>query len=133
MKDELQAKHAFEQIVQQLTDNIENANHEIEKKKVLRADTQKAKAESEGDLADTTKERDEDQKYFDDTTALCQEKTADFESRQALRAEEIKTLKIAIDVIASDTVAGAGERHLPRELALSQRAALTQIASSAVS
>jgi len=96
-------------------------------------DTQKAKAESEGDLADTTKERDEDQKYFDDTAALCQEKAADFESRQALRAEEIKTLKIAIDVIASDTVAGAGERHLPREMALSQSAAFAQIVSTALS
>merc|ERR1719401_2261208 len=122
MRDELEAKQAFEQIVQQLTDNIENAEHEISKKTSLRAKTQKAKEEAEGDLAQTTKERDEDQKYFDDTVALCEQKTADFESRQALRADEIKTLKIAIDVISSDTVAGAGERHLPRELALVQTA-----------
>merc|ERR1712226_1346012 len=74
MRDELQAKHAFEQIVQQLTDNIENAEHEISKKKTLRAKTEKAKAEAEGELVETTRERDEDQKYFDDTAALCDQK-----------------------------------------------------------
>merc|ERR1719214_266301 len=68
-KEELGAQQGFEQISQQLADNIENAEFEIAKKTKHRAQTQEAKAEAEGDLAQTTADRDEDQKYLDDTTA----------------------------------------------------------------
>merc|ERR1719323_2040860 len=67
----------------------------------------------QGELAETTKERDEDQAYLDETTALCQQKTDDFESRQKLRAEELETLKKAIEIISSGEVAGAGDKYLP--------------------
>merc|ERR1719271_2180533 len=60
-KDELAAQQAFEQIFQQLADNIENAEFEIAKKTKHRAQTEEAKAEAEGDLAQTTADRDEDQ------------------------------------------------------------------------
>merc|ERR1719162_2420937 len=83
--EEMNAQHAFEQMTQQLVDNIENAEHEISKKKQVRADTQAAKAVAEGELADTEKARAEDQTYLDDMTALCNQKAADFASRQELR------------------------------------------------
>merc|ERR1719238_2708280 len=63
-KEELNAKNGYEQIMQQLTDNIENAEHEVSKKTALRAKTQEEKAQTEGDLAETTKERDSDQQYL---------------------------------------------------------------------
>merc|ERR1719352_2160849 len=66
-KDELGAQQGFEQIMQQLADNIENAEFEIAKKTKHRAQTQEEKAQAEGDLAQTTADRDEDQKYLDDT------------------------------------------------------------------
>jgi len=113
MKEEMKAKNGYDMIMQVLTDNIENADHEIKKKTLFRAETEQAKAEAEGDLAETTKERDEDQAYLDETTALCNQKTADFESRQKLRAEELETLKKAIEIISSEEVAGAGDKHLP--------------------
>jgi len=113
IKEEMKAKNAYNMIMQVLTDNIENADHEIKKKTLLRAETQQAKAEAEGELAETTKERDEDQAYLDETTALCQQKTDDFESRQKLRAEELETLKKAIEIISSGEVAGAGDKYLP--------------------
>merc|ERR1719199_1653643 len=89
-KEELAAQQAFEQIIQQLADNIENAEFEINKKTKHRAQTQENKAQLEGDLAQTTADRDEDQKYLDDTVGLCKQKTSDFESRQKLRAGEIE-------------------------------------------
>jgi len=113
IKEEMKAKNGYDMIMQVLTDNIENADHEIKKKTLLRAETEQAKAEAEGDLAETTKERDEDQAYLDETTALCNQKTADFESRQKLRAEELETLEKAIEIISSEEVAGAGDKHLP--------------------
>lgn len=113
IKSEMTAKNAYGMIMQYLTDNIENADHEIKKKTLLRAETEQAKAEAEADLAETTKERDEDQAYLDETIALCNQKTADFESRQKLRAEELETLKKAMEIISSEEVAGTGGKYLP--------------------
>jgi len=53
-KEELGAQQAYEQISQQLADDIENAEFEISKKTKHRADTEQNKAELEGDLAQTT-------------------------------------------------------------------------------
>jgi predicted nucleic acid-binding Zn-ribbon protein len=111
--EEQKRQHAFEQIMQQLTDNIENAEHEISKKTVLRAETEAAKADAEGDLAATTAARAEDQKYLDEMTALCAVKKSDYESRHALREQEIATIKEAIEIISSKTVAGTGDKYLP--------------------
>merc|ERR1740138_1006847 len=111
--EEKNRQHAFEQIMQQLTDNIENAEHEISKKTALRASTQADKADAEGDLAETTAKRAEDQKYLDEMTALCNVKKADFESRDELRGQELAAIKEAIEIISSSSVAGAGETYLP--------------------
>mmetsp|Transcript_33587 Transcript_33587/g.96148 ORF Transcript_33587/g.96148 Transcript_33587/m.96148 type:complete len:673 (+) Transcript_33587:86-2104(+) len=134
MREELTAKHAYEVIMQQLTDNTENAKHEISKKESMRAETQQAKTEAEGSLAQTAKERDEDKKYLADATALCQVKAEDFQSRQKLRSEEIATLEKAVEIVAGEAVAGAGARHLPQLLqARARPRALAQLAGSQAS
>jgi uncharacterized protein YoxC len=133
-KEELGAQQGFEQIMQQLADNIENAEFEIAKKTKHRAQTQEAKAQAEGDLAQTTADRDEDQKYLDDTTALCTQKTSDFESRQKLRGEELDAISKAIEIIGSQAVAGSGDKHLPALLQIRKTAgALAQLRSNQVS
>jgi len=119
-REELTAQHAFEQLLQLLADNIENAEHEISKKKILRAETEQAKAEAEADRADTIKERDEDQKYLDEMTALCDLKKTDFESREKLRAEELEALQKAIEIISGEAVKGAGEKYLPTMLQVNE-------------
>merc|ERR1719235_1191701 len=130
-KEELAAQQAFEQIIQQLSDDIENAEFEIAKKTKHRAETEAAKSEAEGDLASTTADRDEDQKYLDDTTALCTQKTSDFESRQTLRSEEIAAISKAIEIIGSQAVAGSGEKHLPTLMQLRAKGkALAQLRAS---
>jgi hypothetical protein len=132
-KEELGAQQAFEQIFQQLADNIENAEFEINKKTKHRAETQENKAQMEGDLAQTTADRDEDQKYLDDTTALCTQKTADFESRQKLRAGELEAISKAIEIIGSQAVAGSGDKHLPALLQIHNKGALAQLRSNQMS
>merc|ERR1719506_3464958 len=130
-KEELGAQQAFEQIFQQLTDSIENAEFEISKKTKQRAQTQEAKAEHEGDLAQTTADRAEDQKYLDDTSALCKTKTSDFESRQQLRADEIAAISKAIEIIGSQAVAGSGDKHLPAMVQIRKKgSALAQLRSN---
>merc|ERR1719409_1288810 len=128
------AQQGFEQIMQQLADNIENAEFEIAKKTKHRAQTQENKADFEGDLAQTTADRDEDQKYLDDTTALCTQKTSDFESRQKLRSEELAAISKAIEIIGSQAVAGSGDKHLPALLQLRKKAgALAQLRNNQMS
>jgi prefoldin subunit 5 len=128
MKEHTDAKNAYGLIMQQLTGNVDNADHEIKKKKVLRAETEQAKAEAEGDLAATTKERDEDQVYLDETKAMCNQKADDFEARQKLRAEELEVLKKAMEIIADGTVKGAGEKNLPQllQMGAKRRLAMAQ-------
>jgi chromosome segregation ATPase len=133
-KEELGAQQAFEQIMQQLADNIENAEFEIAKKTKHRAQTAEEKAQLEGDLAQTIQDRDEDQKYLDDTVALCTQKTADFESRQKLRSEELDAISKAIEIIGSQAVAGSGDKHLPALLQIRKKSgALAQLRSSQMS
>jgi len=131
-EDELVSQHAFENMLQQLTDNIENAEHEISKKKQLRAETEEAKAEAEGDLAQTEKDRAEDQKYLDIMTALCEQKSTDFASRQELRAGEIEAIQKAIEIISSKTVQGSGEKYLP-QLVQQPATSLVQVKSGDMS
>merc|ERR1719409_1131525 len=133
-KEELGAQQGFEQIMQQLADNIENAEFEIAKKTKHRAETQQNKSDMEGELAQTTADRDEDQKYLDDTVALCTQKTADFEARQKLRSEELDAISKAIEIISSQAVAGSGEKHLPALLQIQKKTgALAQLRSSQMS
>jgi 6-pyruvoyl-tetrahydropterin synthase len=127
-KDEMTAEHAYQGIMQQLTDNIENAKHEISKKETTRAATQESKAEAEGSLAQVTADRAEDQKYLGDMTAMCQTKQADFASRQKLRADELEAIQKAIEIMSSDAVSGSGDKHLPAMLQLRKKgAALVQL------
>merc|ERR1719310_564784 len=130
-KNELNARHGFDAVMQTLADNIENAEHEIKKKELDRSETSEALAAAQGELAQTEADLAEDVKYLDEMTALCEQKTADYEERSKLRAEEIETVKKAMGIISSESVAGAGEKHLP---SLVQAAsALVQLRSSGVS
>jgi prefoldin subunit 5 len=128
-EEELKAQHAFTQIMQQLADNIENAEHEINKKTTLRAETEQQKAEAKGDLEATRQERSEDMTYKADTEALCAQKTADFNARQKLRGEELEAIKKAMEIIGSGAVKGSGEKHLPA-LLQTKKSALAQLRSS---
>merc|ERR1719454_48927 len=98
------------------------------------AQTQELKAQNEGDLAQCTADRDEDQKYLDDTAALCKTKTADFEARQQLRADEIAAISKAIDIIGSQAVAGSGDKHLPALMQIHKKShSLAQLRSNQMS
>merc|ERR1719331_2283030 len=86
-KEEMTAKQSYEMMMQDLTDQVERT--------------------------ETTLARDEDQKYLDDLVAGCTQKSADFESRQKLRAEELEAIDKAIEIISSSAVSGAADKHLP--------------------
>merc|ERR1719298_231735 len=61
--------------------------------------------------------------------ALCTQNRADFESRSALRTEELEVIKKAMEIIGSSSVAGAGEKHLPTLVQQAAGEALAQLRS----
>merc|ERR1719456_944791 len=90
-------------MMQDLTNQVERAEKQRERKS-----TRKAQRSEDAAAA-----RDEDQKYLDDLVAGCTQKSADFESRQKLRAEELVAIDKAIEIISSSAVSGAADKHLP--------------------
>merc|ERR1719237_1186160 len=112
-KEEMNSKHAYDMLIQDLTAQTDQAKQDREEKAETKAKKLQAKADAEGDLSDTTTTRDADQKYLDDLVATCEQKATDFESRQQLRTEELEAIAKAIEIISSGAVSGNADKYLP--------------------
>merc|ERR1719149_602341 len=112
-KEEMNSKHAYDMLMQDLNAQIAQATQDRDEKAETKAKKLQAKADATGDLKDTTTTKDADSKYLADLTATCSQKASDFESRQQLRADEIVAIEKAIEIISSGAVSGNAEKHLP--------------------
>jgi cbb3-type cytochrome oxidase cytochrome c subunit len=112
-KEEMNSKHAYDMLMQDLTAQIEQAKADRTEKAETKAKKLQSKADAEGDLQDTTTTRDADQKYLDDLKATCSQKASDFESRQQLRTEELEAIAKAIEILSSSAVSGNADKYLP--------------------
>jgi len=127
-KEEMSQKQAYEMLIQDLTDSVERATAAKRRKAKTRGQRAEDAATAKGELADTTAVRDSDQKYLDETVSGCQLKSADYEDRQQLRAEEAEALAKAIEILSSGSVSGAADKHLP---ALDQQSVALALRASA--
>jgi len=127
-KEEMNSKHAYDMLMQDLNAQIAQATQDRGSKAESKANKLQAKADASGDLKDTTTTKEADQKYLSDLTATCEQKASDFESRQQLRADEIVAIEKAIEIISSGAVAGNAEKHLPSMV--QKASALAQLRSS---
>jgi len=123
-KEEMNSKHAYDMLMQDLNAQIAQATQDRDEKAETKAKTLQHKADAQGDLNDTTTTRDADAKYLADLTATCEQKASDFESRQQLRADEIVAIEKAIEIISSGAVSGNADKHLPTMLQTSSFAQL---------
>merc|ERR1711990_427583 len=112
-KEEMNSKHAYDMLMQDLNAQIAQATQDRGSKAESKANKLQAKADASGDLKDTTTTKEADQKYLSDLTATCEQKASDFESRQQLRADEIVAIEKAIEIISSGAVSGNADKHLP--------------------
>merc|ERR1719453_2689794 len=126
-KEEMNSKHAYDMLMQDLNAQIDQAEKDRSEKAETKASKLQAKADATGDLKDTTTTMEADVKYLADLTATCETKASDFESRQQLRADEIVAVEKAIEIISSGAVAGNAEKHLPTML---QKASFAQLRSN---
>jgi len=124
--DEAENKNAHSLLLQDRESNVSEATRQVTRKEGIRSTAGEKKGENEQDRTDTTNTRDEDQAFLAETTSVCNQKASDFESRSQLRTEEIAALDKAIEILSSEDVKGAAERHLP---SLTQTS-LLQMASS---
>jgi chromosome segregation ATPase len=129
-QEEMKAAAAFSEIMGQLHNNKKAAANEVSKKTTLRAETEEAKAEAEGEKDKTIQEKGEDQAYRAESDGLCNRKTQDFNARQKLRQEELDAITKAMEIMGSKDVAGAGDKHLPGLVQVSSKPALAQLRSS---
>merc|ERR1719446_1806967 len=103
-KEEMNKKHAYDMISQDLTDQIESNEQARSKKAAIKAQAAEAKAQAEGDLAAAKQLFAEDQKFLSDLTQECEQKTRDFDKRQAVRQGEIEAIQKAIEIMSSDAI-----------------------------
>merc|ERR1719453_2013192 len=73
-KEEMNSKHAYEMVVQDLVDAIENSNQSIEEKKVTKARKQEKAAQDKKELGATMRMKAEDEKTVAEASVECKEK-----------------------------------------------------------
>jgi hypothetical protein len=112
-KEEQNSRHAYDMLMQDLKAQVAQASTDRGEKAEAKAKTLQAKADASGELQDTTSTKEADEKYLSDLTGTCKTKAGDFESRQELRAEEIKAIEKAIEILSSSAVSGNAEKYLP--------------------
>jgi len=125
-KEEMNSKHAYDMVVQDLVDSIENSNQSIEEKKVTKARKEEKAAADKKELASTIAVKAEDEKTLSDMTIECEQKKLSFGEKQQLRTEEIEAIAQATKILQSGDVSGNADKHLSL-LQTSRRTALTQL------
>lgn len=111
-KEESSARHNYELLIQQLTEDLKVESSSVTAKTTAKArrlqDASAAKAELEGTLASKA----DAEKKLRETLAECRRKSEEFEKNQVLRTEEIKAIKSALDILHSDAVSGTATASL---------------------
>lgn len=118
-KEEMNSKHAYDMVIADLTDSIENAEKEIEAKTVEKEQKSEKSASNKKQLSATVADKAENEKLLKSTEAECSEKKLSFAEKQKLRKEELEAIAKAIEILSSDDVSGNADKYL--SLAQSQK------------
>jgi hypothetical protein len=115
-REEVNAKHSFENLGQTLADNIENAKTVIGRRTAFMNERLQQKAEAEGEKAATEADLKADLQYKADQEGLCAAKQSAYDERQKLRGDELDAITQAVEILSSGDVSGAADKHLPAML-----------------
>jgi len=130
-KEEMNAKANYEVLAQKLTDNISYSKKSVAKKTATKASTLAFAADCKGDKTNAEAVKADDEKTLEDTNTGCQQESKEFEKNQVTRAEEIKAINKAVEILGSGSVKGHAERYLPSAaLMQSSHVALAQLRST---
>merc|ERR1719428_2298991 len=93
--------HAFNMVVMDLTDTIENTKKEIESKVELKESKETKAGSDKKQLASTISTKKEDESTLANMDTECKEKTMSFDEKNQLRAEEIEAINKAIEILST--------------------------------
>merc|ERR1719171_1060446 len=110
--EEMNSRHAFEMIEQDLTDSIEEAKADAASKTIDKDQLKEYAAEQQKELSQVTAGHAEDVKFLSDFEAECSEKSLSFKEKQDLRTAELVAIEKAIEILSSAAVQDAGAKHL---------------------
>jgi len=127
-KAEIASKSNFQLLKQKLTDDIKYNTKSAQDRTQKRAGRLSDAAEAKGELAQTEATKAADEVKLSDLLASCAARADEYERNQVIRAEEIKSISQAADILASASVSGNAAKHLPA--ALMQNSAFAQLRST---
>merc|ERR1712066_459138 len=110
-KAETNTAHNFDMLKQSLTDSIAADNHDLAEEKAAKGDAEAAKASAEGDLAAAVKDLQDAKAALENANRDCMQVAADHEATVAARAEELKTIADAKNVLTSTTSGAEGQTY----------------------
>jgi hypothetical protein len=114
--EESDERHGYNMQQDSLEGRIETDESRSDDKSVTKAQKQEESAHDGSDEAALTKQKEEDERYLAELVAQCEQKSTDFDARSEMRTEELAAVQQAIDIIASKSVAGSADKHLPSML-----------------
>merc|ERR1719262_308738 len=110
-KEEMNSKHAYNMVQQDLIDSIENANKDVEEKTAEKESKIEKAAMDKKELAATIEVKAADEETLKNLDVECKQKQLSFEEKQQLRADEIEAIAKAIEIL-SDGRVDAGHQHI---------------------
>jgi len=117
---EVQARHAFELLKQNLENGISHSTEHLSELKQSKAEKEEGKGSAARDLATTQTTLAADETYLADVTTMCKSKGAAFESRATERTAELKAISEAIAALSGDSASGALSARIEGERAFVQ-------------
>eukprot|EP00448_Togula_jolla_P020438 CAMPEP_0170575352 /NCGR_PEP_ID=MMETSP0224-20130122/3817_1 /TAXON_ID=285029 /ORGANISM="Togula jolla, Strain CCCM 725" /LENGTH=713 /DNA_ID=CAMNT_0010898129 /DNA_START=63 /DNA_END=2204 /DNA_ORIENTATION=- len=111
-KAEMNSRHAFEVMAQDLTDAIATSKKDSEEKAMEKERKIEAAAMNKKKLATTTADKEAHEKTLSEMEAECTEKRLSYEEKQKLRAEELEALAKATEILSSPELQGRAEKYL---------------------
>jgi len=120
-KSEMSSKANFEALMQTLNNHIQQNTKAVSSKVAAKAQKKVNAGTSKGDLSITENAQSEDTTTLSDTKAACQSASEEYEKNQNTRADEIEAIQKAVEILSSDAVSGAADKHLPAMLQSSKK------------
>merc|ERR550537_1407335 len=110
-KAEMISQHNFELLAQKLKDEVADQEKQLKATKKAKAEAEETKSIAEGDLSSTQKGLKEDEASLHDLQENCMVKATAYDVEKQERAEEIKALETATQILQEKTGAAAARAY----------------------
>jgi len=110
-KEEMNSKHAYDMVQQDLIDSIENSNKDVEEKTAEKEGKIEKKAMDKKELAAEIEVKAADESTLKNLDTECKQKKLSFDEKQQLRTDEIAAIAKAMEILSDGRVAD-GSQHV---------------------